>query len=247
MIYGLVFVVGILIGSFLNVCIYRIPREEDIVYTPSHCMHCKKPIPWYDLFPLVSWILLRGQCRYCKAKLSIQYPLIELINGVAYVALLGIFGLNFQMGVLCFLFSALLVISLIDLRYQIIPNGIVIFLVCLGVADIVLNKPVLTDRMIGFFAVSIPLLIIHIITNGNMGMGDVKLMAACGLILGWQQILLALMIGSILGSVVGLTLIALKVMSRKQQIPFGPYLSMGILIAAVFGKEIINGYMLLLL
>lgn len=247
MMYLLVFILGILIGSFLNVCIYRIPRKEDIVYTPSHCMNCHKRIQWYDLFPVFSWILLGGKCRYCKVKLAKQYPMIELLNGVAFVGIYMLFGFTAQTIVICILFSSLLVISLIDIRYQIIPNGLVIFLFIVGSINLAFVTHTFVDSIIGFFAVSIPLLLIHIITKGNMGMGDVKLMAVCGLIIGWKHILLALMIGSIVGSVVGLTMIGLKLLSRKQQIPFGPYLSVGIMIAALFGNEIINAYITLLL
>lgn len=231
----------------MNVCIYRIPRKEDIVYTPSHCMNCQKRIKWYDLIPVFSWLILGGKCRYCKVKLAKQYPIVELINGLAYLGIYFLMGLTPQFVLFSILFSTLLVISMIDMRYQIIPNGTVVFLFLVGIASVVLSTHTILDGLIGFFAVSVPLLIIHIVTNGNMGMGDVKLMAACGLILGWKNILLALMIGSILGSVVGVTMIALKLMSRKQQIPFGPYLSLGIIIAALFGNEIISLYMQLLL
>lgn len=231
----------------MNVCIYRIPRHEDIVYTPSHCMNCQKRIQWYDLIPVFSWLILGGKCRYCKIKLAKQYPIVELINGLAFLGIYLWMGMTAQFVIVSILFSTLLVISMIDMRYQIIPNGTVIFLFFIGIASLILQTHTILDGIIGFFAVSIPLLIIHIVTNGNMGMGDVKLMAVCGLILGWKNILLALMIGSIVGSVVGITMIALKLMNRKQQIPFGPYLSLGILIAALFGNDIISLYIQLLL
>lgn len=247
MIYVLVLIIGLLFGSFLNVCIYRIPRMEDIVYTPSHCMQCQKRIQWYDLFPVLSWVILRGKCRYCKTKVSIQYPIIELINGLAYVGIYMLTGLTVQTLVLFILFSTSLVITMIDYRFQIIPNGIVIFLGVVGLLNLILFTHQYVNSIIGFFAISVPLWVIHIVTGGNMGMGDVKLMAVCGLILGWQNIILALMIGSIAGSVIGLSLIAMKKMTRKQQIPFGPYLCLGIMIAALFGDVIIDAYLRVLL
>lgn len=239
----IVLLFGILIGSFLNVCIYRIPRKEDIVYTPSHCMSCGHRIKWYDLVPVFSWLALGGKCRYCKTKLAKQYPAIELINGMAYMGIFFLLGFNSQAFIMSILFSALLVASMIDFKWKIIPNGIVIFIFIVGIINVIFFSKTYIDSLIGFFAVSTILMIINILTKGQMGMGDVKLMAVCGLILGWQQILLALMIGSIIGSIVGLTLIALKKTSRKEQIPFGPYLSVGIMIAALWGERIINMYL----
>jgi len=239
----IVLLFGILIGSFLNVCIYRIPRKEDIVYTPSHCMSCGNKIKWYDLVPIFSWLALGGKCRYCKAKLSKQYPIIEMTNGVAYMGIFYILGFNSEAFLISILFSALLVASMIDFKWKIIPNGIVIFLLVAGIIYMMVFSKTFSDSLIGFLAVSVPLFLVNIITKGQMGMGDVKLMAVSGLIIGWQHILLALMIGSIIGSIIGLSLIVLKVTSRKEQIPFGPYLSIGIMVSALWGENIINTYL----
>jgi leader peptidase (prepilin peptidase)/N-methyltransferase len=239
----IVLLFGILVGSFLNVCIYRIPRKEDIVYTPSHCMSCGQQVKWYDLVPVFSWLALGGKCRYCKTKLSKQYPIIELSNGAAYMGVFFFLGFSPEAAVVCVLFSALLVASMIDLRWKIIPNGIVIFILIIGIIYLVVFSYTYIESVIGFLAVSVPLLLVNLITKGQMGMGDVKLMAVCGLVIGWQHILLALMIGSIIGSIIGISLIALKITSRKQQIPFGPYLSIGIMIAALFGNSLIQMYL----
>ncbi len=243
MMIAFVFIFGLLIGSFLNVCIYRIPREEEIVYTPSHCMSCGTRIRWFDLLPVISYLLLKGKCRSCKQKLSLQYPAVEFVNGLAYVGIYLIYGFNKDLIIYCALFSILVVVSLIDYSHQIIPNGLVIALLILGLIHLAFNLDQWLTYLIGFFAVSLILFIIAIITRGNMGGGDIKLMAAAGLLIGWKYILLALMLASILGSVIGLTLMALKVITRKQMIPFGPFLSAGIFIAALYGEHIIEWYL----
>ncbi len=236
-------VYGIIIGSFLNVCIYRIPLKQDIVYTSSHCMNCGTKVKWYDLIPVVSYLVLAGKCRTCKTKLSKQYPLIELLNGAAYLGIFHYLGLSYEAGMMCVLFSVLLVITLIDIRYKIIPNSILIFLMIVGIVYVVLVDQKFISSIIGFFAVSLILFLIAVISNGQMGGGDIKLMAVCGFIIGWQKILVALLIGSVFGSIIGITLILLKINKKKQQIPFGPYLSTGVFVAALFGTELIQWYL----
>ncbi len=243
MYYFIVFIYGIIIGSFLNVCIYRIPLKQDIVYTSSHCMNCGTKVKWYDLIPVVSYLVLAGKCRTCKTKLSKQYPLIELLNGAAYLGIFHYLGLSYEAGMMCVLFSVLLVITLIDIRYKIIPNSILIFLMIIGIVYVVLVDQKFISSIIGFFAVSLILLIIAVISNGQMGGGDIKLMAVCGFIIGWQKILVALLIGSVFGSIIGVILIILKINKKKQQIPFGPYLSAGVFVAALFGTELIQWYL----
>lgn len=238
----LIFLLGTLIGSFLNVCIYRIPRKEDIVYTPSHCFNCSNPIKWYDLVPVVSYILLLGKCRHCKTKISLQYPIIELLNGAAYMGIFCIYGLSKETFIYSALFSILLVIALIDLKHFIIPNGLVIALTVLALINLALDYPNWLNYVIGFFCVSLILLGIAVITRGKMGGGDIKLMAAAGLLLGWQHILLALMLGSIIGAFIGIVLIATKVITRKQMIPFGPFLSLGIMLSVLFYEPLIFWY-----
>ncbi len=240
---ALIFILGLLLGSFLNVCIFRIPRHQEIVYTPSHCMACGQSIKWVDLIPVISYLLLRGRCRSCKEPVSIQYPLVELANGLAYVWIYFVLGFTPAGLMTAILFSTCLVISLIDLQWMIIPNGILVFLLIVGVFFQVFFEKTFMESFIGFFAVSIPLLLIHVVTGGQMGMGDIKLMAVTGWILGWQKIVLALFLGSLLGSVIGVSLIAFKVMSRKQRIPFGPFLSGGIILAALYGDRMIQWYL----
>jgi len=239
-------VYGIVIGSFLNVLIYRIPRKEEFVKTRSHCMKCGYQLKWYDLVPLLSWLQLGGKCRSCKTKISIQYPLIELLNGAAYLGIYHLLGFGWWTVIACLMFSILLVVFFIDLRHMIIPNVLVITIGVIGLVWTVVTGDYLS-HIAGFFVVSLLLLVIAIISKGGMGMGDVKLMAAAGLLLGWQNILLALMLAAIIGSVVGVTLIAMKIVERKHPIPFGPFLSLGIMVAMLFGDSIIQWYLLSIL
>lgn len=232
---------GIIIGSFLNVCILRIPLHESITFDRSHCPKCGYVLKWYDLVPLFSYIILRGKCRSCQTKISYQYPIIELLNGAAYLGIYLYLGLTWQTVIACLLFSALLVVFMIDLRYKIIPNGLVLFILVLGVMQTFLTGNYLR-HIIGFFIVSGILILLSLIVKNGMGMGDIKLMAAAGLLLGWDKILLALMIGAILGSVIGISLIALKIIKPKEAIPFGPFLATGIMTAMLFGEQIIHWY-----
>lgn len=236
------FIYGIVIGSFLNVLIYRLPIKENFVSSRSHCMNCDYQLRWYDLVPLLSYIQLRGRCRNCKTKISVQYPLIELLNGAAYLGIYLYLGISLWTLVACIMYSILMVIFIIDLRHMIIPNGLVLAIFVIGVAWTVYDGHYVS-HIIGFFAVSLVLLLAGIMSRGGMGMGDVKLMAAAGLLLGWQNILAALMIGAIIGSIIGISLIVLKIIKRKEPVPFGPFLTVGIMAAMLFGNELIQWYL----
>ena len=238
----MIFLIGISIGSFLNVCIYRIPKKEDIVFERSHCMSCGNVLKWYELIPLFSFLVQGGKCRNCKTKLSVQYPLIELLNGLIYVWIFMAKGFQPESILFCICASVLIVISVIDWRTYEIPFGCNIIIGILGIVRVFLNLAHWYDYVIGFFAVSGLFLIIYWITKGRgIGGGDIKLMAAAGLLLGWQNILLALMIGSIAGSVIHLTL--MKVQGKDRVLAFGPYLAFGIFTAMLYGNEIITWYL----
>ena len=240
--YSMIFLIGISIGSFLNVCIYRIPKKEDIVFERSHCMSCGNVLKWYELIPLFSFLVQGGKCRNCKTKLSVQYPLIELLNGLIYVWIFMAKGFQPESILFCICASVLIVISVIDWRTYEIPFGCNIVIGILGIVRVILDLAHWYNYVIGFFAVSGLFLIIYWITKGRgIGGGDIKLMAAAGLLLGWQNILLALMIGSIAGSVIHLTL--MKVQGKDRVLAFGPYLAFGIFTAMLYGNEIITWYL----
>ena len=250
---------GILVGSFLNVCIYRIPKHENITTTRSHCTCCGNVIKWYDLVPIISYILLRGKCRFCKAKLSIQYPIIELLNGLLYLLIAIIVGVNVQSVLIMALTSALIVIAVIDWRTYEIPFGLNVFILVLGIIRTVYDALIIYgildigevssikalsifDHIIGAVCVSGFLLILFFATKGRgIGGGDIKLMAAAGLFLGWKSCILAFVIGCILGSVIHL--VRMRISKQDHVLAFGPYLAAGIFIASLWGDRIVNAYL----
>lgn len=240
--YIIIFLFGIIIGSFLNVCIYRIPKHEDIVKTRSHCMSCGYQLKWYDMFPLFSYLFLRGRCRKCKAKLSVQYPIIEVLNGIAYIVIVCVNGVNVESLLYCLLTSALLVLSVIDFRTYEIPFGINIFILALGLIRVISDIRNWRTYLIGLCAVSIVLAILYYATKGKaIGGGDVKLMAACGLLLGWKLIIMAFLLGCVLGAVIHV--IRMKVSGEDHVLAMGPYLSMGVFIAALWGNRMLTWYL----
>ena len=240
--YIIIFIFGITIGSFLNVCIYRIPLHESIVTAPSHCMTCGRRLKWYDLVPVFSWLFLGGKCRNCKTRISPQYPIIEILNGVLYVLICVVCGLNYRSLVICFMTSALVVLSVIDWRTYEIPFGINVFLFILGIAATALDPAHILSHLVGMVCVSGFLGILYVVSGGRaIGGGDIKLMFACGLILGWQKIILAFLLGCIIGSVIHL--IRIKVKGAGHVLAMGPYLSVGIFLAALWGEQWIGWYL----
>ncbi len=232
---------GIIIGSFLNVCIYRIPKNESIVTDRSHCMTCGHKLKWYDLVPLVSYLTLGGKCRYCKTKISKQYPVIEFTNGVLYGILVVVNGFNISTILFCLCSSALLALSVIDWRTFEIPIAFNIFIGILGIIRLLTDLEHWYVYIIGFLAVSGFLYLLFLITKGRgIGGGDIKLMAAAGLLIGWKNIILALGIGCVLGSIIHIIL--MKVQNKERVLAFGPYLSLGIYIAMLYGNQIIEWY-----
>ena len=235
------FLFGLLIGSFLNVCIYRIPKKENITTTRSHCMACGNVIKWYDLIPVLSYLLLRGRCRSCGAKLSIQYPIIELLNGLLYCLVFAVTGFTVKSVLICALASALIVIAVIDWRTYEIPFGLNVFIMILGLIRIGTDRSNWLSYVIGAVCVSGFLFILYLATKGRgIGGGDIKLMAAAGLFLGWKSIILAFVIGCVLGSVIHL--IRMKVSKQDHVLAFGPYLAVGIFMASLWGEQIADAY-----
>jgi leader peptidase (prepilin peptidase)/N-methyltransferase len=244
--YIVVFIYGLLIGSFLNVLIYRIPKKENIAVVRSHCMKCNYQLKWYDLVPLFSWLFLRGKCRKCGEKISIQYPLIEVTNGILYLLVFYKFGLSIESLLYCLLFSALLALSVIDFRTYEIPVGFNYFILILGLVRLATDYVNWSNYVIGFLAVSTFLFIIIIVSKGRaMGGGDMKLMATCGLLIGWKLIILAFLLGCILGSIIHI--IRMRVSGEDHVLAMGPYLSMGVALAVLFGNQWINWYLLVVL
>lgn len=239
--FSIIFLFGIVIGSFLNVCIFRIPKKEDIVKMSSHCMSCGYHLKWYDMVPIFSFLALRGKCRKCGAKLSVQYPLIEAANGILYVCIVWTGGIGIESLLYCLMASALLVLSVIDFRTYEIPFGINLFILALGLVRAATDFSNILTYLIGSLSVSIVLAILYYATGGRaIGGGDVKLMAACGLLLGWKLIILAFLLGCVLGALIHV--IRMKVSGEGRMLAMGPYLSMGVLIAALWGGRLLTWY-----
>ena len=223
--YIVIFLYGIVIGSFLNVLIFRIPKKENIVQS-SHCMNCGRKLGWRDMVPVFSYIILRGRCRQCGARISIQYPLIEALNGVLY----------------CLMTSALIVIAVIDERTYQIPVSQNLFLGLLGIIMTVYDFRHILSHIIGAVIVSLFLYGLYYFSSGKaIGGGDIKLMAYAGLLLGAKNIIFAFILACILGSVIHT--IRMKVSKRNNLLALGPYLSAGIFIAALWGSRFWTWYL----
>lgn len=240
--YLLILPFGLVIGSFLNVLIYRIPKHEEFVKTRSHCMTCGYQLKWYDLVPVFSYLALGGRCRKCETRLSVQYPLIEGLNGAAYCLIFAVCGLGVDSLLYCLLFSALLALSVIDYRTYEIPLGFNVFILALGVARVATDWENWSEYVIGFLAVSVFLYVVYLVTGGRgIGGGDVKLMAVCGLVIGWKCIILAFLLGCILGSVCHI--VRMRVGGAGHVLAMGPYLSAGVMIAALWGERLLEWYL----
>ena len=233
---------GLCVGSFCNVLIFRLPKGEEFVRTPSHCMACGHRLRWFELVPVVSWLAQGGKCRSCGVKLSAQYPIVEALNGGAWLLAAWLFRGDVVRAVLySALFSLLTVVAVIDWRTFEIPNGLNLAIFLLGVVQLVADRRNWALYLIGMCSVSLLFLLLWFITHGNgLGMGDVKLMAAAGLLLGWPRILLAMILGSVSGAIIH-TIRMRRGAGRK--LAFGPYLSAGIWVAALFGERLIGAYL----
>ncbi len=232
MIYPLfAFVFGMVVGSFLNVCICRMPKNESIVSPPSHCPHCSYQICWYDNIPLVSYLLLRGKCRGCGAHISLQYPLVELINGLLTLFLFLRFGPTLAFAALFLFCSALVVITFIDLEHQIIPDEISLSGIVVGfVLSFFLEGHTWLNSLLGILLGGGSLLLVaylyqRVTGKDGMGGGDIKL--------------LAMMVGSL----IGVTIMLLQKKDTKLAIPFGPYLAFGAILYIFYGRPLIRWYL----
>ncbi|HCP15481.1 MAG TPA: prepilin peptidase [Peptococcaceae bacterium] len=238
-----ILIAGLLVGSFLNVCIYRIPRRESIAFPPSHCTACGTSLKPLDLVPLFSYLFLRGKCRYCGDKISPRYFIIESVHGLGWLGIALNFGTTLHALAGMMLFSMTLVISAIDLEHGIIPDGLSVLLLGTGIVYHFLSMDIgLINRLLGM-AVGFGLLfLLAVISKGGMGGGDIKLCAGIGFWLGFPGFLYALMAASIIGSIVSIALMALKRKGIKETIPFGPFLMIGFLLIYFYQSELLEVY-----
>lgn len=246
----ILFIVGAVIGSFLNVCIYRLPRHESVIMPASHCPACNRRLGWYDNIPLISYFVLQRRCRSCGGAIPIRYPLVELLNAVLYVLAGWKFGLVPELLPALLFISTLIIIFFVDLEHFLIPNVVVLPVAVVGLAAMIIISlttadvdfpqwwtfPVAGIVSGGFF------LIIALLYPRGMGMGDVKLAAMLGFFLGWP-VAVGLFVGFLSGALVGIGLMIAGVKGRKSRLPFGPFLAAGGLVALFFGNELLNLYL----
>lgn len=247
---ALIFLTGLFIGSFFNVCIYRIPNEKSIVLPPSHCTSCNHKLAVLDLIPVFSYLFLKGKCRYCGASISVQYPLIELLTGTMYLVLYLHFGFTWQLLISIVLASLLLIITVIDLKHMIVPDELVVFgLISAFVFQITRISPIgyldaISGALLGgsIFLV-IALLSMFILKKDGMGGGDIKLMAMIGALTGWKVTLLSIVLSVYLGGLLGGALLLFKVKRRGDYIPYGPFIAMATIISVLWGDSIISWWL----
>lgn len=246
--YLLAGLLGLVLGSFFNVCIYRLPREESIVWPGSHCPRCRHALAPLDNIPLVSFLLLKGSCRYCRQPISTRYPLVEFLMSALMVALAWRFGFSWSFLQGAVLAGALLVVTFIDLDHQIIPDVISIpgLVVGLGLSWLTGNpgwKSSLIGLLVGGGLLYLLAAGYELLTKREgMGGGDIKLLAMIGAFLGWTGVLVTVMLAAVIGSLLGIALILFWKKGRTHALPFGPFLSLGALIHLFRGPELIAWY-----
>ena len=242
---------GLAVGSFLNVVIHRVPQRQSVVSPRSACPGCGTTLAERDNIPVVSWLLLRGRCRTCKMRISPRYPLVELATAVLFGAAAASLGADWALPAFCLFFAALLAISLIDLEHFIVPNRIVFPMLAVslpllaGAALLEGELRPLVTGVVGALIAANGLLLVNLINPRGMGMGDVKLALLLGLFLGWLSlghVALGLFLGFLFGAVGGILLTALGLKTRKDPVPFAPFLAAGTVVAVLAGSALLDRY-----
>ena len=244
---SLVFIGGAMVGSFLNVCIYRLPGNRSVLWPRSHCPACGEDLRAGQLIPIVSFLLLRGQCRYCAAVIPWQYPLVELVTGAMFVLAVVKYGFTLAALKLMLLFCLVVTAALIDLKHRIIPDKLNLVVFILAIPMLLEEKSVLVNGLLGLFICGGLLLFVAVVSRGGMGGGDVKLAAVIGFLLGWPQGLIALFFAFLAGSLIGGVMLWRRRVKPKEPVPFGPFLAVGSILAAFYADPIIRWYGTLLL
>ena len=245
----IVFIFGAVIGSFLNVCIYRMPRSKSIVTPGSFCPNCEKPIKFYDNVPIISYIILGGKCRHCGAKISLRYPFVELLTAAIFLMIYRRWGLSYELFIQMFFVSLLIAVTFIDYDFQIIPDILSIGGLIAGIAISFIRPNFrFLDALYGVLLGGGVLFVIaygyQLITKREgMGGGDIKLLAMIGAFTGLKGVLFSLIGGSLIGTIVGIPLMLIKKENTKYAIPFGPFLSLSALIFLFFGERIVYKFL----
>jgi len=247
-----IFLMGLCIGSFLNVCIYRLPESKSIVHPRSMCPNCDTRIPFYDNIPLFSYLWLKGQCRRCKVKISMRYPMVELLGGLVALGTYLRFGLTIETLIYYVFIAALLVVTFIDLDHRIIPDvitlpGIPICFAASFALPAITYKDALLGILVGGGSLFLVAWVYTLLTKKEgMGGGDIKLLAMMGAIVGWQGVLFTIFVASLVGTLAGFAVMLQSRKGMKLAVPFGPFLSIGSITYIFFGTELVTWYLNLL-
>jgi len=238
---------GACIGSFLNVCIFRLPRGESLVWPGSRCTSCDRGLSWFENLPVLSWVVLRGRCRTCQAPVSWTYPIVEILTALTLVSAYELYGLTLLGGVRALFACALIVLFVTDLQHKILPNVITVPGIAVGVLCSFFLPPGWRDSLLGILVGGGTLFAIgetyyRLRGQEGLGMGDVKLLGMIGAFLGWKLVLLTLVLASFAGSLVGGALIVSGRGDMKYALPFGTFLAVGALVAAIWGTPIVDWY-----
>lgn len=241
-------ILGAVIGSFLNVCIHRLPLKQSVVWPSSRCPHCGRELRWYENVPVLSWLALRARCAGCGKPISITYPLVELVTAGIFVAAVWEFGLTWLLVVRLAFLCAMVVLAVTDLRHRILPNAITYPGIIVGLLCSLVLPPGFRSAAIGVLAGGgVPWLIgeVYYRVRGieGLGMGDVKMLAMIGAVLGWRAVVVTLVLASVSGALVGAALLARTKDGMRYALPFGTFLSAGALVASLVGEPIVEWYL----
>lgn len=234
---------GLLLGSFFNVVGLRLPLNQTFINGRSRCPSCKQTLSWYELVPVLSFLLQTGKCVHCKTRISWMYPFIELATAFLFTYSFVRIGIHLELMISLLLISMLMIIFVTDLTFMLIPNKLLLFfLPILVILRIIVPLDPWWSAPLGMFVGFSLILVIIFMSRGGMGTGDMKLFAILGVVLGVDKVLITFFLACVIGSVIGMALLLLKRVKRKQAVPFGPYIMIASLLAYFYGDQLINWY-----
>ncbi|MFC4556681.1 prepilin peptidase [Virgibacillus kekensis] len=237
------FLMGLIFGSFFNVVGLRLPKNIPFANDRSICLNCKHQLTWYENIPLLSYAIQGAKCRHCKASISYIYPAIELLTGVLFAISYVKIGFNPELVTAILLMSMLIIILVTDIKYMLIPNKVLLFFFpLLLIMRVIVPFDPWWSAAAGCLTGALVIAVIILISRGGMGGGDMKLFGVIGLVLGVKEVLLAFFLSCMIGAIIGIALLSLKIISRKQPVPFGPYIVVGTIITYFYGDFLIDWY-----
>jgi leader peptidase (prepilin peptidase)/N-methyltransferase len=243
MLIVLALVLGAVIGSFLNVVIFRLPKQLSLAFPGSHCPACQSAIRWFDNIPVVSFLWLRGRCRACRSPISLRYPAVEAVTAALYALAAWHFGSQPALVWAWLLIAALVAVTAIDLEHQLIPDRITLPGIAVGfVASVLTSRTSWLESLVGVLVGGGVFFLVIVVSRGGMGGGDMKLGAMIGAFLGWKLTVLTIMLAVVSGGVVGVALLITGLRQRRDPVPFGPFLAASALVSLFWGDQIIRWY-----